>query len=137
MNFFFSLVLMISLPILSSCSIYKSDGRKALEANGPPYFANKAAAAATAVQAKIIQASALSAYLNSHPEKTLSAFCQIENVGDSRCLETFNCIEVVEQEIAIIEKTIAYSNVDQNLLLAKSPEALPLEKTLVCASTRL
>jgi hypothetical protein len=134
----FFIFIMLGLACLSSCSVYKSDGRKNLESVGPTYYQNKVVATVA-----VVSPSVMSSYTNQHPEKIVYAFCEAQDSAhiaevstDSNCSFNLSCIEITDlADLAKLEneRHRSLQLIDQRLLLS-SDEHRIFQSDMICVT---
>ncbi len=130
-----ALTLILVLIGASSCSVYKSDGRKNLESVGPSYYQNKVTATAVLVPAPV-----LNTYLIQHPENIVYDLCEAQNTiyineqsTEMKCSFKLSCIEISNLESERHSSLEPIEQLDHRLLL--SPDAHRIfQKDLICVA---
>jgi hypothetical protein len=127
--------LFLTLIVLNSCSIYKSDGRKNLESTGPTYYQNKVASTAA-----LISSPAMNSYLNQHSEKIVYTLCELEGFEnlvqksiEPKCSLILNCIEISDLEKVELERHSSLEAIDQTLLLSQDEHRI-FKAPIICVT---
>ena len=119
-------ILLTSLMFsLSSCNIYRSEGRKSLESAGPP---------PGSIRATAIGFLKISSNQDFQLDAKTFDVCKLSSIESKICSENFICIQISKEEINKQPDADRIIEIDQALLIDKNDTQAAFEHALICKS---